>query len=117
MEKVNWQEAAKWSNDRPDGFTVVWDLYAQKTLKYHWRKFARHIRKPSTSYVSGFVKRKVNGRIEIIAAVENPEISYFIEPTQGFQFILDEASYNKYNDKGLFEYLEYKGHEVKVWLL
>ena len=112
MENINWKEIAKWSNDRPESFTVIWDVRPQRTIKTVWKLFTNGIRRPSRAYVTGFVKRKVNGRVETTAAIVKPYFGYFIEPKEGIQFVVDKKSSLRYED--LFEHIRSKGIEVKV---
>lgn len=113
MEIVNWKDLARWSNEHPDSFVIVWDVRRERTLLYHWRKFIRGIRKPSNAYRTGYVTRKVNGGLESVAAIVSPEFAYFIEPEDGFRFVLDDKSIDKFEP--LMEHLRSKGLDVEVY--
>lgn len=114
MEKVNWKEAAKWSNDHPKSFTILWDVRYERSIKYHWRKLAAGLRKPTTTFVTGYSKRKINGREEVNCGIINPNFGYFLAELgyKHIQCIVDEKSAEKF--KGLFEHIEAQGVELKV---
>ena len=114
METINWQEAAKWSNDRPASFTILWDVRYERSLKYHWRKLARGLRKPTTTFVTGYSKRKINGREEVNCGIINPNFGYFLAELgcPSMHLIVNQESAEKFKD--LFTHVEEQGVEVKV---
>lgn len=117
METINWQEAAKWSNDRPNSFTILWDVRYERSLKYHWRKLHRGLRRPTVPFVTGYSKRKRNGREEVNCGIINPRFGYFLAELgwESIHFILNKESAEEHAD--LFEHIKAQGVEVKVSLV
>lgn len=112
---INWKEAAQWSNDRPESMTILWDVRYERSMKYHWRKLAKFLRKPTTVFVTGYSKRKIQGEDVVNCAIIQPDFAYFKAElgTKEIQFIMDKKSIDRY--AGLFPHLEAQGVEVVVW--